>query len=82
MKSLHQFMHDKGLEVATKLGYPREKWRQSSRYRRPNGGDGQISVTKTRIAPQGAPDCKIRLSKLRADNFGEGLQVWGKLKVK
>ena len=73
---------DKGLEVITKLGYPRAKYRQQSKYRRPDGGDGKIWVKKQRIAPNGAPSCTIVLMKLEADNSGEGLQVWGKLQVK
>ena len=73
---------DKGLEVITKLGYPRQKYRQISKYRRPDGGDGKIWVKKLRIAPNGAPDCTILLLNLQADNSGEGLQVWGKMRVK
>jgi hypothetical protein len=73
---------DKGLEVITKLGYPRAKYRQQSKYRRPDGGDGKIWVKKQRIAPNGAPSCTIMLLTLQADNAGEGLQVWGKLQVK
>jgi hypothetical protein len=73
---------DEGLEVITKLGYPRAKYRQNSKYRRPDGGDGKIWVKKLRIAPNGAPDCTILLLNLEADNSGEGLQVWGKMRVK
>ena len=51
---------DKGLEVITKLGYPRDKYR---------------------IAPSNAPNCRIFLLNLEADNAGEGLQISGKLKV-
>lgn len=75
---------DEGLEVAMKLGagWPRAKWRQTSKYRRPDGGDGRLTIYKTRISPETAPVCKIQLVDLDADNYLEGLQVWGKLKVK
>lgn len=75
---------DRGLEVAMKLGkgWPRAKWRQTSKYRRPDGGNGKITIYSTRIAPSTAPDCKIALVDLQADDYYEGFQVWGKLRVK
>lgn len=73
---------DKGLEVITKLGYPRAKYRQYSKYTRPNGGDGKIYWKKKRIAPSNAPNCQIILQNLDVDSFGEGLQVDGELRVK
>jgi hypothetical protein len=75
---------DSGLEVAMKLGsgWPRAKWRQTSKYRRPDGGDGKLTIIKQRIAPDGAPVCKILLMNFQADNYAEGFQVWGTLVVK
>lgn len=68
---------DRGIEVITKqrvafpglpestsnplIGYPRSKWRQTSRFVEPNSGLGLISFRKVRIAPNGAPVCFIAI---------------------
>lgn len=58
---------DKGLEVITKGGYPRSKWKQTSTYKRPDGGDGSLYFKKWPITP--VSSCKIILD-LQGDNPG------------
>ena len=43
---------DYGLEVITKMDYPRMKFRQNSNYTPPNGGIGRVNVVKVPIAPE------------------------------
>ncbi|MEM7254465.1 MAG: hypothetical protein AAF493_23860 [Pseudomonadota bacterium] len=70
-------VRDKGLEVTTKLDDPRGKWRQTSQYLRPNGQIGVLSITKTRIAPDGAALCQIKMRQCIVDDFGNNLQIAG-----
>lgn len=65
------FIKDAGLEVITKLGFPRSKWRQVSKTIRPNGRDGYLSITKTQIAPHATAECEISVEMLW-DNVGQG----------
>jgi hypothetical protein len=58
---------DKGLEVITKGGYPRSKWKQTSKYKRPDGGIGSLHFDKWPITP--VSSCKITLD-LEGDNPG------------
>lgn len=74
-------VEDRGLEVITKLDYPRAKWRQVSEYYRPDGGIGLVSITKTLIAPDNAAGCQIQLNQAMVDDFGDGLQITGTLTV-
>jgi hypothetical protein len=69
-------IRDNGLEVTTKkatvsrldqestvlVGHPKGKWRQTSYYRGPDGGDGALTYTKVRIAPFGAAECALQLT--------------------
>ncbi len=57
----HQIV-DFGLELITKLNYPRSKYEQSSLYRRPNNGDGWMWMVKTKIAPNIGTLCQIQLN--------------------
>jgi hypothetical protein len=52
---------DYGLEVITKMTYPREKWWQTSSYTREDGtwDGGKVLITKKRVAP--ALSCTISL---------------------
>ena len=61
---------DDGLEIITKLDYPRAKWFQESYHTRPNGGDGSLSVTKTRIAPDSTSNCSMTYSAGVDHNIG------------
>lgn len=69
---------DFGLEVITKYGYPRAKWKQRSRYDRPNGQDGKLHVTKFQITP--ATGCAIGLD-LDVDNAGGVFDAFGTVSV-
>lgn len=67
---------DKGLTVTTKSDYPRGKWRQASQYLRPNGSLGLLQVNKTRVAPDGAANCTIRIRACAIDHYGgDNLQI-------
>ena len=76
----HADVKDEGLELITKLDYPRAKWFQKSYHKRPNGGDGAISVTKYQIAPDSALLCKMTYSA-GVDNIGFGWETVGGLLV-
>ena len=69
---------DKGLEVITKNGYPRSKWKQTSEYKRPDGGDGRLHFEKWPITP--VSSCKIILD-LEGDNPGGTWDFDGTVKV-
>ncbi len=75
-----RFVLDQGLEVITKNNWPRMKFRQTSRYRPPNGGIGSISIDKVSIAPSNAPQCFIRYDA-EVDDFGGGIQFSGMIGV-
>ncbi len=75
-------VRDAGLEVVTKLDYPRSKWRQTSQYRRFDGIDGLYSVTKVLIAPDNAPGCKIQIRRADVQRFGNELELIGTLRVR
>ncbi len=70
-----------GFEGATKQVFPRSKWVQFYRYRRPNGQDGGVFVLKKQIARNKAPKCKIIINA-DADDIGNGLDVFGLIKVR
>ncbi len=72
---------DAGLEVITKLDYPRAKWREMSQYLPPNGVIGKSTITKTSIAPENAPECKVEIHEAQVIDFGSGLQLDGKVDV-
>jgi hypothetical protein len=74
-------VEDRGLEVITKLDYPRAKWRQVSEYYRADGGIGILSITKTLIAPDNAASCQIQINQALVDDFGDGLQISGTVSV-
>jgi len=69
---------DEGLEVITKFGYPRAKWRQDSEYCRPDGVDGYLTVVKRQITP--ANGCVIALD-LAVDNAGGSFDAFGTVSV-
>lgn len=69
---------DDGLEVITKFGHPRAKWRQYSSYKRPDGLDGRLAIRKEQVTP--ALPCKINLT-LDADNPGGTFDAWGGVQV-
>jgi len=71
---------DDGLEVITKFGYPRAKWRQKSEYRRPDGSDGRLSVVKYQVTPAPAEDCTIDL-RLDVDNAGGSFVGFGSVSL-
>lgn len=75
--SLTWFLDD-GLEVITKYGFPRAKWKQQSWYYRPNGQDGKLYVSKTQITP--ATSCTIRLY-VDVDNAGGAFDAFGRVSV-
>ena len=72
----HADVVDDGLEIITKLDYPRTKWYQESAHHRPNGGDGTISVKKTQIAPDSTSLCSMSYTGL-VDNLGGGWTTVG-----
>lgn len=60
---------DWGVEVITKLGYPRAKWIELSKYKKENGGDGYLKVVKRLHKPASASFCRIRFV---ADGYNPG----------
>ncbi len=70
-----KIVEDDGLEVITKLRYPRAKWYQYSYYERDNGSDGVIQWTKTQIAPTSANLGTMTLDTT-TDGFGDGLETF------
>ena len=54
-----KIVRDEGLEVITKLDFPRTKWFQESIYIREDGQPGKIDWIKTQIAPFGSDLCKM-----------------------
>jgi len=73
-------IQDAGLEVITKMDYPRMKFRQDSEYTPPNGGLGELEIDKVSIAPENAPVCGLRY-EAEVDDFGGGIQFTGTLFV-
>lgn len=73
-------IQDAGLEVITKMDYPRMKFRQDSEYTPPNGGLGELEINKVSIAPENAPVCGLRY-EAEVDDFGGGIQFTGTLFV-
>ncbi len=66
-------VEDQGLEVITKLNYPRMKFRQTSLYVPADGGLGFVEIEKVSIAPNNSPQCYIRYDAI-VDDFGGGIQ--------
>jgi hypothetical protein len=66
---------DAGLEVITKLDYPRSKWFQWSDYTREDGVEGIITWTKTQIAPYGGDLCNMLFTG-DVDLQGHGFQLF------
>ena len=64
---------DQGLEVITKLDYPRMKFRQTSVYVPADGGLGYVEIEKVSIAPNNSPQCLIQYEAM-VDDFGGGIQ--------
>ncbi len=75
-----RIVFDQGLEVITKNNWPRKKYRQDSRYIPPNGGLGDLVISKVSIAPDNAPQCYMFFGA-QVDDFGGGIQFSGNLMV-
>lgn len=75
-----KFLRDDGLEVITKLGYPRSKWRQVSDHERPDGNQGFWSATKTLVTINNVAACQIVLKGAFSSNFG-GINFGGSVSV-
>ena len=71
---------DQGLEVITKLNYPRMKFRQTSLYIPADGGLGFLAIEKLSVAPDNSPQCFIQYEAL-VDDFGGGIQLKGEVIV-
>lgn len=78
--SVSRIIIDEGLEVITKEDYPRMKFRQDSNYVPPNGGIGDIVITKVPIAPENSPVCTI-LYDAEVDDLSNGIQFSGNVTV-
>ena len=74
----HQVV-DFGLELITKLDYPRTKYEQSSLYRRPNNADGWMWIVKTQIAPGTGTLCQIQLQLYVDDLTNSTFEGWGSI---
>lgn len=55
-------VRDAGLEVITKLTYPKTKWRQASVHVPPDGGAGVFTVTKQLIQATNGTSCSLTMS--------------------
>jgi uncharacterized protein YraI len=55
-------VRDAGLEVITKLTYPKTKWRQASTHVPPDGGAGVFTVTKQLIQATNGTACSMTMS--------------------
>ncbi len=75
-----RIVHDQGLEVITKMNWPRVKFRQTSYYLPPDGGLGELKIEKVSIAPSNAPRCYIEY-EAQVDDFGSGMQFSGAVMV-
>lgn len=78
--SAGKMLQDDGLEVITKLGYPRSKWRQTSMHTRPDGVQGFWSATKTLVNINNVAACTITLTGTFSQNFG-GINFSGMITV-
>ena len=78
--SVSRIIIDEGLEVITKEDYPRMKFRQDSTYVPPNGGIGDLIITKVPIAPENSPVCTILYDAV-VDDLSGGIQFSGNVTV-
>lgn len=75
-----KIVRDDGLEVITKINYPRSKWRQTSFHQRPDGGQGLWSATKTLVTINNVAACTVSIAGTFASNFG-GITFAGAITV-
>lgn len=58
----NSLVRDAGLEVITKMTYPKTKWRQASVHVPPDGGAGVFTVTKQLIQATNGTACALTMS--------------------
>ena len=69
----------RGIDVISKIplplaSFPRQLWREKSKYRRPNVLPGLITMRSVRLVPE-LSECKILLKNATVDNVGGGFQI-------
>ncbi|MCB1744247.1 MAG: hypothetical protein KDK91_28015 [Gammaproteobacteria bacterium] len=69
-------IQDRGLEVVTKLDFPKAKWRQYSQYYRPDGVPGRVQIRKVLIRHNNGPSCEIQMEG-NVTHFDGGLFLSG-----